>query len=207
MPHVKVILNVLNLNFWQFFGIFNFEFVLLWHGIWYECIVWVIMGQRGYSQNAAVLVVLVVTSFSLYRVIITVLFACCMILCCVYFYVIYVVGQLFLQLLLFVDCIRHYLSQCWYRPMSHLFNCSSHRIIMKFSGVMTNDRSDVHTKGQGQMSKIKVTEVKTQLSRFRTITPVWNHNWWWNDIQNLMLLRRGALLIFKVIRQISRSHG
>ena len=35
--------------------------------------------------------------------------------------------------------------------------CSHHRIIMKFSGVITNDRSDVHAKGQGQRSKVKVT--------------------------------------------------
>ena len=56
-------------------------------------------------------------------------------------------------------------------------------------------------------SKVKVTEVITQLSRFRTVTPVWIHIWWWNDAQSLMLVRRGALLFFKVIRQISRSHG
>ena len=56
-------------------------------------------------------------------------------------------------------------------------------------------------------SKVKVTEVNTQLSRFRTVTPVWIHIWWWNDAQSLMLLRRGALLFFKVIRQIWRSHG
>ena len=31
--------------------------------------------------------------------------------------------------------------------------CSHHRIIMKFSGVITNDRSDVHAKGQGQRSR------------------------------------------------------
>ena len=85
--------------------------------------------------------------------------------------------------------------------------CSHHRIITKFSGVITNDRSDVHAKGQGQRSKVKVTEVITQLSRFRTATPVWIHIWWWNDAYSLMLLRRGALLFFKVIRQISRSHG
>ena len=85
--------------------------------------------------------------------------------------------------------------------------CSHHRIIMKFSGVITNDRSDVHEKGQGQRSKVKVTEVNTQLSRFRTVTPVWIHIWWWNDAQSLMLLRRGALLFFKVIHQISRSQG
>ena len=85
--------------------------------------------------------------------------------------------------------------------------CSPHRIIMKFSGVIANDQSKVHTKGQGQRSKVKVTEVTTQLNRFRTVTPVWILIWWWNDAYSLMLLRRGALLFFKVIRQISRSHG
>ena len=43
--------------------------------------------------------------------------------------------------------------------------------------------------------------------RFRTVTPVWIHIWWWNDTYSLMLLRRGALLFFKVIRQISRSQN
>ena len=82
-----------------------------------------------------------------------------------------------------------------------------HRIIMKFSGVITNDQSKVHAKDQGQRSKVKVTEVTTQLNRFRTVTHVWIHIWWWNYAYSLMLLRRGALLFFKVIRQISRSHG
>ena len=85
--------------------------------------------------------------------------------------------------------------------------CSHHRIIFKFSGVITNDQRKVHAKGQGQRSKVKVTEVTTQLNRFRTVTPVWIHIWWWNDAYSLMLLRRGALLFFKVIRQISWSHG
>ena len=85
--------------------------------------------------------------------------------------------------------------------------CSHHRIIMKFSGVITTDKSDVHAKGQGQRSKVKVTEVNTQLNRFRTVTPVWIHIWWWNDAYSLMMLRRGALLFLKVIRQILRSHG
>ena len=84
--------------------------------------------------------------------------------------------------------------------------CFHHRIIMTFSGVIINDRSDVHAKGQGQRSKVKVTKVNTQLSRFRTVTPVWIHIWWWNDTWSLMLLRRGALLFFKVISRISRSH-
>ena len=85
--------------------------------------------------------------------------------------------------------------------------CSHHHIIMKFSGVITNDKSDVHAKGQGQRSKVKVTEVNTQLNLFRTVTLVWIHIWWWNDAWSLMMLRRGALLFLKVIRQISRSHG
>ena len=77
--------------------------------------------------------------------------------------------------------------------------CSHHRIIMKFSGVITSDQSTVHAKGHGQRSKVKVTEVTTQLNRFRTVTPVWIHIWWWNDAHSLVLLRRGALLFFKVI--------
>ena len=78
------------------------------------------------------------------------------------------------------------------------FHC--HRIIMKFSEVITIDRSDVHAKGQGQRSKVKVTEVMAPLSRFQTVTPVWINIWQWNDVQSLMLLRRCALLFFKVIR-------
>ena len=85
--------------------------------------------------------------------------------------------------------------------------CSHHRIITKFSGVITNDRSDIRAKGQGQRSKVKVTEVTTQLNRFRTVTPVWIHICWWNHAYDLMILRIGALLFFRVIRQISRSHG
>ena len=50
--------------------------------------------------------------------------------------------------------------------------------------------SDVHAKGQCQ----RVTRVKTQFSRFRTITPVRIHICWWNNSQSLMLLRRDALI-------------
>ena len=85
--------------------------------------------------------------------------------------------------------------------------CYHHCIIMKFSGVITKDQGKVHAKGQGQRSKVKVTEVTTQLNRFRTVTPVWIHIWWWNDAYSLIMLRRGALLFFKVIRKIWRSHG
>ena len=45
--------------FGNFFKICNFDFVFFWLGIWCESLVWVIMGQQGVSQNAGVLVVLV----------------------------------------------------------------------------------------------------------------------------------------------------
>ena len=116
--------------------------------------------------------------------------------------------------------------------------CSHHRIIMKFSGVITLDQGKVHAKGQCQRSKVKVTEVTTQIfvsglllqfefayddemihiawcclgevpycfsrssvkfqghtalkslnltqiERFRTVTPVWIHEWLWNAAQTL----------------------
>ena len=72
---------------------------------------------------------------------------------------------------------------------------------------MTKVTSMQKVKVRGQRSKVKVTEVNTQLNRFRTVTLVWIRIWWWNDAYSLMMLRRGALLFFKVIRQISRSHG
>ena len=104
-------------------------------------------------------------------------------------------------------CLSIRLSVC--PSVTPFWLCSHYRIIMKFSGVITSlrDQGKVHAKGQGQRSKVKVTEVTTQLKRFRTVTPVWIHIRWWNDTYSLILLRRGALLFLKVIRQISRSHG
>ena len=103
----------------------------------------------------------------------------------------------------------------WFSPSVCLSVCLSvtpfwlcyHHCIMKFSEVITKDQGKVHAKGQGQRSKVKVTEVTTQLNLFRTVTPVWIDIWWWNDAHSLIMLRRGALLFCKVICQISRSHG
>ena len=64
--------------------------------------------------------------------------------------------------------------------------CFHHCIIMKFLKIITIDRSGVHAKDQGQRSKFKVKDIKTQFSRFRTVTPVWIHIWWRNDAQILM---------------------
>ena len=55
-------------NFGNFFKICNFDFVLFWLGIWCESLVWVIMGRRGVSQNAGVLVVFVGSGGRLSRV-------------------------------------------------------------------------------------------------------------------------------------------
>ena len=85
--------------------------------------------------------------------------------------------------------------------------CSHQRVIMKFSESYYQWQSKVHAKGQGQSARVKVTEAKTQLNSFRTVTSIRIHIWWWNDAHSLMLRRRGARLFFKVIRQISRSHG
>ena len=102
--------------------------------------------------------------------------------------------------------LRTLISVC--PSVRHTFwQCSFHRFILQFSGVVTIDRCDVHAKGQGQRSKVKVMKVMTPFSRPRTVTPVWIYIWQLNVAQSLVLLRRGALLFFKVIRQISRSHG
>ena len=64
---------------------------------------------------------------------------------------------------------------------------------------------------EGHPSNFKVTRLKkssilTQIKRFRTVTPVWIHQWLRNDVQSLKWHKRGALIFFKVICQISRSH-
>ena len=106
--------------------------------------------------------------------------------------------------------LRTLISVCFclsVRPSVRPSQCSCHCIILKFSGVITIDRRDVHAKGEGQRSKVNITEIMTPFSRFRAVASVWIHIWRWNNAPSLMLFRRGALLFFKVIRQISRSHS
>ena len=62
-------------------------------------------------------------------------------------------------------------------------------------------RSRSEVKGQGHRGELPT------FSRFRTLTPVWIDIWQWNHAHSWKQHRRGALLFFKVIRQISRSHG
>ena len=56
----------------------------------------------------------------------------------------------------------YFLSVC---PSVTPFSLCSHLcIIMEFSGIITNDQGKVHAKGQGHRSKVKVTEVTTNLT-------------------------------------------
>ena len=94
---------------------------------------------------------------------------------------------------------------CW--PMNGIFvHWSRGWGVLSFSERLVHyvpkDKSDVNAKGRGQRSKVKVAKVNTQLSRFRTATPVWIHIWWWNGAQSFMLLRRGALLFLAATKQL-----
>ena len=59
-------------------------------------------------------------------------------------------------------------------------------------------------KFQGHMGQKSL--ILTRIEHFRTGTPVWFHQWIWNDAQNLRYYCRCALLFCEVIHQISRPH-
>ena len=67
VSRVMPVSKLKNLKFWRIFKIYNFDFVIFWLGIQYDSMVWVIMRQRGYPQNAGVLVVLVMVCPTLYQ--------------------------------------------------------------------------------------------------------------------------------------------
>ena len=89
----------------------------------------------------------------------------------------------------------------------HTFSlCSNHRIIMKFSGVVTIYKRDVHAKGQDRRQRSKSQRSKQILPKFecfRTVTRMYINRFLCNNRQSY----RSALLFFKVIRLISRSQG
>ena len=69
--------------------------------------------------------------------------------------------QAALRLLLSV-CLSLLPSVC----LSHLFSpCSCHHTIMKFSGVITIDKSDVHARGQGQRSRSQRSKPNLAVTR------------------------------------------
>ena len=81
----------------------------------------------------------------------------------------------------------------WFRQSVRLL----HRLLQLFHYVPSSwNFQEILPMGEVMsMQKVKVTEVTDCNSSLN-----------WNDTQSLMLLRRGALLFFKVIRQISWSH-
>ena len=46
--------------------------------------------------------------------------------------------------------------------------------------------------------RTKTSSIFTRIERFWTVTPVWIHQWFWNDAQSLKYHRWGALLFFRV---------
>ena len=52
---------------------------------------------------------------------------------------------------------------------------------MEFTGVITIDKIDVYANGQGQRTKVKVTEFQNQFACFRIITQTGFHWWLRND--------------------------
>ena len=97
-------------------------------------------------------------------------------------------------------------SVCPYIRLSHLDYVPLIALSWNFLEwlLLTKVMSMQKFKVRGQRSRSQ--EVKTQLSCFRTVILVLIHIWRRNDVQGLMWHRRCALLFFKVIRHISRSH-
>ena len=62
--------------------------------------------------------------------------------------------------------LRTLLSVCQsvHLSVTPFSQCSCHSIIMKLSGVITIDRSDIHAKCEGELSKVKVTDIKTNFA-------------------------------------------
>ena len=105
----------------------------------------------------------------------------------------------------FSPSVRTYVRMCLSVCPSHFFQYVPSSYHHEIFGSHYHWQGDA--KGQGQRSKVKITEVKTLFSRCRTVIPVWIDRWLWNDAQSFKKHRRSALLFFKFIRQSSNSNG
>ena len=72
---------------------------------------------------------------------------------CVKFFFFFIPKSLMFAELFSCDQAALWMVQSVRLSVTPYWLCSHHRIIMKFSGVITSDRSDVHAKGQGQRSR------------------------------------------------------
>ena len=99
-------------------------------------------------------------------------------------------------------CLSACLSVCL--SVTPFWLCSHHSIIMKFSGVITKDHGNSHAKGQGQRSKVKVTESQPNL----TVSGLQLQFEFTCDDEMIHIASCClGKVFFKVIRKISRSHG
>ena len=79
---------------------------------------------------------------------------------------------------------------------------------MKSSGVITIDKSDVHAKGQGQRSKVKVTEIRTNFApiwAFLVPNSILNSGDGDEVVHKVWSVLEEVLLLFQAICQILRS--
>ena len=66
-----------------------------------------------------------------------------------------------------------YLSVSIRPSVCHTFHCVNFSRVWNFLELLITEVMSMQ--GQGQRSDVKVTDIKTQFIRFRTITPVWIH--------------------------------
>ena len=91
-------------------------------------------------------------------------------------------------------------------PLSHIFGY----VPVAYRHVMFWTLSDHHVQkscpGKRSRSEDKGQGNRGQKPIFPTVNPVWIHRRLLNDAQSLKQHRRGAVLFFKIVSQISRSH-
>ena len=104
-----------------------------------------------------------------------------------------------------ITCKRFEIFSCNQAALNDPVHLFRHTYLS--SGVIDTDRGNIHAKGEGQKSRSQRSkQILPQYGQVQTITPVWIHIWLTNYAQSLKQPRKCALLFFKVICEISRSH-
>ena len=117
---------------------------------------------------------------------------------------------------LYITCLWHHeatMSQSVYEAIGHTTAFQLHEI-RRYGVSLDEDKwGSIFSCDQAALWMVQ-SVCPSVCHTFLTLFPSsyhhnsnWIHIWWWNDAQSLRRHRRGALLFFKVIHQISRSHG
>ena len=89
--------------------------------------------------------------------------------------------------------------------------CLCSCIIIKFSGVITIDKSYVHATGQGERSSVNVTEIKANFAPIWGISEwqlIWMHWWLWSDAQSFKRHRSDLLSVRScVLTSVSQTNA